>query len=1382
MTSWTRPTAGASLRHAALAAAGVVVAAVLSAAPARASTVTLQPSSADAYLDEDRPGNRFGSSSTMSVQSRSGGRDRRAIVQFSLSAIPTGSSITSATLELFMTAAPSATRTYDVHRVTRSWVESQVTWDDRDNNSTWTTPGGDYDPTPAASSTTGTVSNVWVSWDVTAMVQAWYTGSAVNYGVLIKDGAEGSTTAYAATFASRENGTPANRPRLVVTYTPPDLQVTGMVVDGSVVTGDTVTVSMTVTNNGPVAVTNLAPSALTTSGTATKALASGPTPASVASLAPGGSATFTWTYTITGASGQTYAFTGSASADGGIATAPATTNTGRIGTLAVSVTPTSVTAAGTNVQVQFTVDNGLASGAVDRVTITDPNTSIFQFTDPAWGSNDTSGWNRSLRNGNQFRFSSPDAGQDIPAGGSRTFTVTFSLIGTPGADTSYGFSVAVRRSGGGTTTLTASVLVRVPSLQVQSLTVDSSTISGGTVRVVMTVRNTGSAALSNVTPAALTAGGSAAKTLTGGPTPASVPSLAADATTAFEWVYTITGSTGQTYSFTGHATADGGVTAPSATSNTGSIVTYGLAVAPASVTAGSTGVQIQFTVTNNLTSGTVDQVTVTNPNTSIFQSDATWGGADTSGWTRSQPAGNQYRFTSPGSAQDIQAGGGTATFTVTFTTIGTPAVDTTYTFSVAIRQRGNTTTTLTDRVTVTRYVLAVTSVSPASIAADGSSTSRIRVTLTRGGAAQASQVVTFATTAGTFGGASSTTATTDAAGEAFVDLTSSTSATDVTADVTVTFASSASASTSVTFTAVALSLAASPASVPADGVATSTLTITLTSGGSPLAGRTIGFSTTAGTLSGASAATDGTGRATVTLQAPASKTTATASVTASLGTVTRAQDVTFTGITVGDVADLTVTAGSGTVTASWAWPAGGGYRDGVLILRRAGATPGVPSDGLAVNAGDTLADGSQVVARTAAGSGSSVTETGLANGTRYVYRAVGYYAGTLYSAGVSVDVTPAAGGAGEPRWSLASTSVATSDLVWDGAGGLYWGTTLGFATASDAAGTRLSPPLVTAAAVRTPPTPTVIDVLPDLHYIVGTDGGTVYALNGATGATLWQAAALGDAIGGAAAVQFRADSDAAFQAAHPTDVVFVGTSNASATNNRVYALDALTGAVRWTFNGDGSVAVDRVTGYLWADGMQNRLWVTTRSNGGTQPSVWVLDTVDGSVQAAFTLGDVTTMGWSWDAAHVYVSTTAGDLLAIDTGTLSLAWSGPLALGSPLVGYALEHYEARGFLYLTTQDGTVRAARLDGGGLPPTVTWQTAVPGATVPSVVAGQGVLYVGAADGRVHKLRLSDGTDVGQVTVGDGSQAVTSIAVDAAGGLVWAATAGGRVFSLPLP
>jgi hypothetical protein len=127
-----------------------------------------------------------------------------SLVQFSLTAIPSGSVITSATLQLYMTAAPTgASRTYDTHRVTRSWSETQATWDRAATGTNWTTPGGDFVGTPTASTTTGTVSGVWLSWDVTADVSAWYNGTASNYGVLIKDNTESSATNYNAQLATR---------------------------------------------------------------------------------------------------------------------------------------------------------------------------------------------------------------------------------------------------------------------------------------------------------------------------------------------------------------------------------------------------------------------------------------------------------------------------------------------------------------------------------------------------------------------------------------------------------------------------------------------------------------------------------------------------------------------------------------------------------------------------------------------------------------------------------------------------------------------------------------------------------------------------------------------------------------------------------------------------------------------------------------------------------------------------------------------------------------------------------------------------------------------------------------------------------------------------
>lgn len=1541
---------------------------VLPAPPAWSATITIQPSSGDSYLDEDRGGSSYGSNSTMFVQSRSGGRDRRSLVKFDLSAIPAGSQITGATLKLFMTAAPSATRTYNVHRVTRSWVEADVSWDEASNNVSWTTAGGDYSAGATASVTTGTVSSVWLAWDVTADVDAWYAGTA-NNGVLVKDSAENSTTAYSATFATRENGTAANRPQLVVTYTPPDLQVTSLTVDASVVNGDEATVTMTVQNNGPTTITDVTPSALTTSGTATKALATGPTPASVASLASGASATFTWTYTITGSNGQTYGFSGSASAAGGITANTATSNTGSIATYGVSVTPTEVTAAGTNVQVQFTITNGLTSGTVDRVTITDPNTSIWQYTSGGWGANDATGWTQSMPSSSEFRYSSPSSGQDIAAQGSKTFTVTFSLIGNPGTDTAYTFSVAIHRRNGTTNTRTVSLTVRVPSLQVQSLTVESSAVSGGTARVVMTVRNTGATALSDITPSPLAASGTATKSLASGPIPASAASLAPDASTTFEWTYTITGTVGQTYSFTGYATANGGaVTASSATSNTGSIVAYGLALTPTSVTAGATAVQVQFGITNNLTSGTVDQVTVTNPNTSIWQSNATWGNNDGTGWTRSQPAGNQYRFASPGAASDIQANGASKTFTVTFATIGDPGLDTSYTFSVQVRQRGSTTTTLTDQISVTRYVLSVKSVSPASIASDGASTSRVTVTLTRAGAPEANQTVTFTTSAGTFGGLSSTTAVTDASGDAYADVTSPVSGSTSTATVNASVASGATTSTTVTFEGVVIAVAASPASVGADGESTSTLTITLTrggaaysgrtvtlsttggtlaatslttnasgqatttltapasgststatltagylapnfaatttvtfegvvlalasspasipadgastssvtvtlsrggaavsgatvtlatsagslapasvttngagqastiltsaasasdtsatvtatyrgvtgettvmfravtlsisaspgsiaadgvtsstitatvtSGGTPLAGRTVSFGTTGGSLSSASASTDAAGQATVAVTSAASKSTSSVTITGSYAGVDGTATVTFTAITVSEVLELRVVSGNGTNTAHVTPDPSAQYYAGAVLLRRTGAAPQVPTDGVALALGNTLADGSVVVAN---GATIAVADNGLTNGVKYYYRAFGYYAGTLYStAGALVDAIPSAGGAGQAQWSVNSSTAGLSEPVVDGAGSVFWNGTAGGIVATDAAtGAELWPPALAGSVVDGSVVLTDIQGLAGTYAVVGTRNGTVAAVNAATGAPAWESVPLGDAISANVAMQVWAASDSSFQSSFTGDLLIVGTKNANPTTNKVYGIDAATGNVVWTWNPGG---VDRVTGWPWVDHATNRVIVTTRSNGNTQPSLWVLSTLNGNLVKSWSLGDIDawlTYGMDYVA---YVPAADGNLYALDLATWTMKWTAPFSAGSAIVGSVWEDWNLRGTLFFSTQDGHVWAVESSGGSATPTQVWSTPVPGASAPLVFVDPGLLYVGGSDGKLHELRIADGVDQKQALLGDGTAAGGLPAWDYVSGWLYTPTAAGKVFAIPSP
>ena len=100
---------------------------------ALADTVTLNPNQ-DSFVRQDSGGNdNYGSSSDLRVRSNgrfywSEQRNNRTYVQFDLSSIPSGSTINSAELRLYMYDAPNQNRTYRVHRVTQSWGETTITW------------------------------------------------------------------------------------------------------------------------------------------------------------------------------------------------------------------------------------------------------------------------------------------------------------------------------------------------------------------------------------------------------------------------------------------------------------------------------------------------------------------------------------------------------------------------------------------------------------------------------------------------------------------------------------------------------------------------------------------------------------------------------------------------------------------------------------------------------------------------------------------------------------------------------------------------------------------------------------------------------------------------------------------------------------------------------------------------------------------------------------------------------------------------------------------------------------------------------------------------------------------------------------------------------
>ena len=129
--------------------------------------------------------------------------------------IPLGSTISSATLTVRVSGTTDVDPT--VYQITESWVESQVTWNDRSTGVSWTDPGADGTTSHKATAEGDfpMTSNGFHSMAVTTSVQNWSNGEANEGWVFIDNSTSG------AGFRSSEYATVSNRPELSVTYTTP---------------------------------------------------------------------------------------------------------------------------------------------------------------------------------------------------------------------------------------------------------------------------------------------------------------------------------------------------------------------------------------------------------------------------------------------------------------------------------------------------------------------------------------------------------------------------------------------------------------------------------------------------------------------------------------------------------------------------------------------------------------------------------------------------------------------------------------------------------------------------------------------------------------------------------------------------------------------------------------------------------------------------------------------------------------------------------------------------------------------------------------------------------------------------------------------------------
>ena len=191
-----------------------------------ASTVTYQKGDGkgaasetdDAYIREPDPNTNYG---TLTICVADQTSHYHCVVKFpnifgnGANQISLGSTILSATLTMNVVDPGVVDPT--VYQLTEAWAESQVTWNSRLTAVSWTDPGADgpVSHKPVAEGDFPSTVAGFSSLDVTASVRRWSNGES-NEGWVFVNGPDDNGIDY----ASSEDATVTNRPRLTVTYVP----------------------------------------------------------------------------------------------------------------------------------------------------------------------------------------------------------------------------------------------------------------------------------------------------------------------------------------------------------------------------------------------------------------------------------------------------------------------------------------------------------------------------------------------------------------------------------------------------------------------------------------------------------------------------------------------------------------------------------------------------------------------------------------------------------------------------------------------------------------------------------------------------------------------------------------------------------------------------------------------------------------------------------------------------------------------------------------------------------------------------------------------------------------------------------------------------------
>ncbi len=171
----------------------------------------------DTKLNSGSKTKNYGAAQSIDID---GSPDVAGLFKWNISAIPTGSIIVSAAIELNVTN--TSKDTYNAYALQRAWDEMSATWQQYSAGQNWATAGG------AGASDRGTaalgtfaaasmgISRITLNAAGIAAVQAWVNNPANNYGIILQD----YTKSGGVDVSTSEASTAAQRPKLIINYTP----------------------------------------------------------------------------------------------------------------------------------------------------------------------------------------------------------------------------------------------------------------------------------------------------------------------------------------------------------------------------------------------------------------------------------------------------------------------------------------------------------------------------------------------------------------------------------------------------------------------------------------------------------------------------------------------------------------------------------------------------------------------------------------------------------------------------------------------------------------------------------------------------------------------------------------------------------------------------------------------------------------------------------------------------------------------------------------------------------------------------------------------------------------------------------------------------------